>query len=49
MYSNDYPRDGGMSYKDFHTANNSFRRMYQGEAKEWVTDETVAFAERGKC
>lgn len=48
MDSNDYPPDGVMPYKDFHAVNNSFRRTYQGEAKEWVIDKTVAFAERGK-
>lgn len=33
MESNDYPPAGGMSYKDFYTARNSFGRMYQVEAK----------------
>lgn len=48
MDSDNYPPEGGMTYKDFHSANASFRRMYQGETRAWVVSESVAFAEREK-
>lgn len=37
-----------MSYKNFHSAIVSFRKMYRGDAKQWVIYQNIAFAEREK-
>lgn len=42
-----------MSYKDFHLSIVSFRKMFQGDSKQWVIDQNIAFSEKqttvGQC
>lgn len=37
-----------MSYKDLGYAAASIRKLYHGDARHWIVDEEVSFADRKK-